>query len=93
MKILTISDEECLALWDYYMPGRLEGYDLIIACGELSKNTFEGAKAAGGNAVWFAAKPELISALPEMLQDGDCILVKASHSCAFEEITKILTEM
>ena len=33
MKILTISDEECLALWDYYMPGRLEGYDLIIACG------------------------------------------------------------
>ena len=35
MKILTISDEECLALWDYYMPGRLEGYDLIIACGDL----------------------------------------------------------
>ena len=35
MKILTISDEECLALWDYYMPGRLDGYDLIIACGDL----------------------------------------------------------
>lgn len=35
MKILTISDEECLALWDYYMPGRLDGYDLIISCGDL----------------------------------------------------------
>ena len=69
------------------------GVDLIIACGELSKNTFEGAKAAGGNAVWFAAKPELIEKLPELLNDGDSILVKASHSCAFEEITKILTEM
>ena len=35
MKILTISDEECPALWDYYMPGRLDGYDLIISCGDL----------------------------------------------------------
>lgn len=69
------------------------GVDLIIACGELSKNTFEGAKAAGGNAVWFAAKPELIAALPELIQAGDSILVKASHSCAFEEITEILTKM
>ena len=35
MKILTISDEECPALWDYYMPGRLDDYDLIISCGDL----------------------------------------------------------
>lgn len=35
MKILTISDEECLALWDYYVPGRLSEYDLIISCGDL----------------------------------------------------------
>ena len=35
MKILTISDEECPALWDYYMPGRLDEYDLIISCGDL----------------------------------------------------------
>lgn len=35
MKILVISDEECPALWDYYMPGRLNGYDLIISCGDL----------------------------------------------------------
>ena len=36
MKILTISDEECPALWDYYVPGRLKDYDLIISCGDLS---------------------------------------------------------
>ena len=36
MKILTISDEECPALWDYYVPGRLKEYDLIISCGDLN---------------------------------------------------------
>lgn len=36
MKILTLSDEECPALWDYYTPGRLDGYDLIISCGDLN---------------------------------------------------------
>lgn len=35
MKVLTISDEECPALWDYYQPGRLDGYDLILSCGDL----------------------------------------------------------
>lgn len=36
MKILTISDEECAALWEYYTPGRLKDYDLIISCGDLN---------------------------------------------------------
>lgn len=35
MKILAISDQECPALWDYYVPGRLDGYDLILSCGDL----------------------------------------------------------
>ena len=36
MKILLVSDEECLYLWDYYRPGRLDGIDLIISCGDLN---------------------------------------------------------
>lgn len=36
MKILTVSDEECPALWDYYQPGRLKDYDLILSCGDLN---------------------------------------------------------
>ena len=35
MKILALSDEECVGLWDYYSPGKLDGYDLIISCGDL----------------------------------------------------------
>ena len=36
MKILAVSDEECAALWDYYIPGRLAEYDLILSCGDLN---------------------------------------------------------
>ena len=35
MKILCVSDEENPALWDYYVPGRLKEYDLIISAGDL----------------------------------------------------------
>ena len=35
MKILTVSDEECPALWEHYTPGKLKDYDLIISCGDL----------------------------------------------------------
>ena len=35
MKILFLADEECPALYDYYQPGKLKEYDLIISCGDL----------------------------------------------------------
>ena len=36
MKLLLISDKESEYLWDYYQPGRLDGVDLILSCGDLS---------------------------------------------------------
>lgn len=38
MKILFVSDEECPALWEYYRPGKLKPYDLIISCGDLKSS-------------------------------------------------------
>jgi Icc-related predicted phosphoesterase len=38
VKILAVSDEECAALWDYYVPGRLSEYDLILSCGHLKSD-------------------------------------------------------
>ena len=35
MRILAISDVECPALWDHFVRGRLDGYDLILSCGDL----------------------------------------------------------
>ena len=36
MKLLLISDVESRYLWDYYQPGRLDGIDLILSCGDLN---------------------------------------------------------
>lgn len=35
MKILTVSDQECPGLWEYYTPGKLQEFDLILSCGDL----------------------------------------------------------
>ena len=41
MKILAVADEECKALWDYFTPDKIEGVELIIACGDLSRHYLE----------------------------------------------------
>ena len=41
MKILTVADEEAPILWDYYRPGRLDGIDLILSCGDLKQEYLE----------------------------------------------------
>jgi Icc-related predicted phosphoesterase len=38
VKILLVSDKESPYYWDYYQPGRLDGIDLIISCGDLKAN-------------------------------------------------------
>ena len=36
MKILVVADEECPSLWDYYKPGCLSKYQLILSCGDVN---------------------------------------------------------
>ena len=36
MKILLVSDKESAYYWDYYQPGRLSEFDLMLSCGDLS---------------------------------------------------------
>ena len=66
------------------------GVDLVIGCGKISKHTAEGA---GEKALWFAEKAELMQKLPELIQPGDCVLVKASHSMAFEDFVDALQKL
>ena len=35
MKILLVSDKESPYYWDYYQPGRLDEFNLMISCGDL----------------------------------------------------------
>lgn len=41
MKILIVADEECKSIWNYYTPDKLEGVELIIACGDLKAEYLE----------------------------------------------------
>ena len=41
MKILAVSDEESKYFFEYYTPGKLKDYDLIIACGDLRVSYLE----------------------------------------------------
>ena len=67
------------------------GVDLVSGCGPLSRAIADGAKAAGSDVLYYEDKARLIAALGDILRPGDCVLVKASHSMAFEEIVKRLT--
>ena len=93
---IALADSVCST----FLPGLLQRYharcpqvELVLCTGELSRSICEGARSAGGTALWFPDKDALISALPETIRMGDCILVKASHSMAFEDVTKALLEL
>ncbi len=63
------------------------GIDLVLTTGPLSRETARGAKQPEH---WFESREALCAALPGLLRDGDTVLVKASHSMRFEEITAAL---
>lgn len=66
---------------------RESGAALVLTVGALSK---EIARGAGQPEHWFDSREALIAALPALLRSGDTVLVKASHSMRFEEITAAL---
>ena len=70
------------------------GVSLVITCGALAREIAAGAAEADPSVqtASFAALDELLAALPELVQPGDCVLVKASHSMAFERIVQALTQ-
>ncbi len=63
------------------------GMDLVLCCGELSRETARGAGAAGRH---FESREELTAALPGLIRAGDAVLVKASRGMRFEEIAEAL---
>ena len=48
---------------------------------------------AGAQARHFADKAELIAQLKDVIRSGDVVLVKASHSMAFEDVVAALEKM
>lgn len=68
--------------------------DLLICVGELSQYMAEAAKhaAPAKTILHFATKEEMLKELPKILQEGDTVLVKASHFMGFEDVVKELEE-
>jgi len=61
------------------------GIERILCVGTESKRMFAGAEAiAPGHAQYFATQDELLSALPQLVDDGDVVLVKASRGMKME---------
>lgn len=61
------------------------GIDVVLCAGPLAKSLANGADGK-----WYETKEELIKALPEIIKEGDTVLVKASHSMQFEKIVEFL---
>lgn len=53
MKLLLLSDKEDAYLWDHYRPGRLDGIDLILSCGDLKANYLEFLVTMGRAPVFY----------------------------------------
>ena len=66
------------------------GAALVLTVGKESAETARGAGEIGRH---FESKQDLLAALPALLAEGDTVLVKASHSMAFEEITAVLEKL
>ncbi|MDD5902994.1 MAG: UDP-N-acetylmuramoyl-tripeptide--D-alanyl-D-alanine ligase [Oscillospiraceae bacterium] len=64
------------------------GVDMLLTVGELSKNTCTASEEI--SSLHFDTNAELITELPELIEKGDTVLVKASHSMKFDEISDAL---
>lgn len=68
------------------------GIDCLICCGDKAVFIYKGIISCGTEceAWYFPMKDALLSVLPSLIHEGDNVLVKASHSMQFEEITEAL---
>lgn len=78
------SPEHHRALGEYALG---KGVDFVAAYGELSKNI---TAALGDKARHFESREELIAAIPEYIQKGDNVLVKASLGMHLEPVAEAL---
>lgn len=71
--------------------------DLLICIGKLAKSVYEGALSIAAepaqSVYYFQTKEDAMQVLPELLKEGDSVLVKASHGMHFEKIVEFLKEI
>ena len=69
--------------------------DVLLCVGSLSKYMYEEAMRDWDGVIdvrYFEGKEELLEMLPDILAEGDTVLVKASHGMHFEELVEWFAE-
>ena len=69
---------------------REKGIDLVLTSGNCA---CEMSRAAGERGRNFESREALIAALPGLLKEGDCVLVKASKGSHFETVSAALRKI
>jgi UDP-N-acetylmuramoyl-tripeptide--D-alanyl-D-alanine ligase len=64
------------------------GVDVLVAIGPLARGYLDGAE--GVEARWAPSLDEGIAAVREVVEPGDCVLVKASRAMALEAVVDML---
>lgn len=67
--------------------------DLVVCIGNLSKETAKGVSDNQGKVFHFDTKADFLAHAEEIFQEGDTVLVKASHGMEFPEIVERLKEL
>lgn len=73
-----------------------KGISLFLCIGELAKECYEGAKEASGGSMdchYYQTKEEALEEIGSLLENGDTVLVKASHGMHFEKIVAELEKI
>ena len=78
-----------------YNPFSLAGKTILVtgASSGIGMTTAISCAKAGANVVVTARKEEALQKLPAIIQKGDVVLVKASHSMEFEKIVDELKKL
>ena len=83
MKILLLSDKEDAYLWDHYRPGRLDGIDLILSCGDLKAEYLSFLVTMGRAPVFYVHGNHDLRYLSEPPEGCDCVedklVARSSH--------------
>ena len=85
--MLELGEEEEAMHRDVGAYAASRGVDLVLCSGRLGAAIAEGAGERGR---WFASVEELNRAMPELIREGDRVLVKASRGMRFERIAEVL---
>lgn len=85
-----LGDESAKAHREIGTYAKNKNVDLVLCCGDFSENIAEGF---GDGCKIYIDKESLMADLENVIKKDDIILVKASRSMKFEEITKKLMDM